>query len=311
MNEMMMLGIMVALSIAMILYALMPRKSEEDQEHLLRRMSGKRAHQEGDAGLGGPARASAARQMLEHVTPYAMRPVIPKSDEEMSNLRERLAQAGFRRETSVRYFLASKTLLGILLAVIALIVCGSKGHSFKQVIGYFTVAGAVGFMLPNLWLMLAVSQRKTKIRNGLPDSLDLLVVSVESGLALDASLQRVGDEMHNVHGDLSEELRITTLETQMGVPRSEALENMARRCGLEEMQALVEENRAKVVGRYRLTRRRIQWRTQRRRHIRLDIVPLPRHFFFVQENFGRPIVVHDICVLRCLLFINVQSWNYK
>jgi len=238
MNEMVLLGIMVMISIGMIIYALMPRKSEDDQEHLLRRMSGRRAHQESDT-ITRSSQVSTARQMLERVAPYAMKPVMPKSDEEMSNLREKLAQAGLRRETSVRYFLASKTLIGILLAVAALVVCWSKGYSPKQMIGYFTMAGGVGFMLPNIWLMLAVSQRQTKIRNGLPDSLDLLVVSVESGLALDASLQRVGDEMHNVHGELSEELRITSLETQMGVPRSEALENMARRCGLEEMQALV------------------------------------------------------------------------
>ncbi|NLX14000.1 MAG: type II secretion system F family protein [Phycisphaerales bacterium] len=238
MNEMILLGIMVAISIGMIAYALMPRKSEEEHERLLRRMSGRRAHQDAEAGPGSP-RVSTARQVLEHVAPYAMKPVMPKSAEEMSNLRERLAQAGLRRETAVRYFLASKTLLGIMLAITAVIVCWSKGHTPKQVIGYLTMAGGVGFMLPNIWLMIAVSQRQTKIRNGLPDSLDLLVVSVESGLALDASLQRVGDEMHNVHGDLSEELRITTLETQMGVPRTEALENMARRCGLEEMQALV------------------------------------------------------------------------
>ena len=81
--------------------------------------------------------------------------------------------------------------------------------------------------------------RSQKIRYGLPDTLDLLVVSVESGLALDAALKRVGEEMALVHPDISQEMRIATMESQMGIPRSEALENMARRCGVDEMRSLV------------------------------------------------------------------------
>jgi tight adherence protein C len=86
---------------------------------------------------------------------------------------------------------------------------------------------------------MAVRKRAEKIRNGMPDSLDLLVVSVESGLALDAGLLKVSDEMKNVHPELSEEMQIATLEAQMGVPRSEALRNMAQRTGVEEMRALI------------------------------------------------------------------------
>ena len=100
-------------------------------------------------------------------------------------------------------------------------------------------AGGVGFLCPNIWLSIAQRQRTDKIRDGLPDSLDLLVVSIESGLGLDAGLQRVGDEMRNVHPELSGEMQITTLETQMGVPRAESLEHLAQRCGIDEMQALV------------------------------------------------------------------------
>jgi tight adherence protein C len=109
----------------------------------------------------------------------------------------------------------------------------------KQVLGIAFFAGGCGFMFPNLWLSIAQRQRTEKIRNGLPDSLDLMVVSVESGLALDAALQKVSDDMENVHPELSEEMQITSLEGQMGVPRAEALEKMARRCGVEEVRSLV------------------------------------------------------------------------
>jgi tight adherence protein C len=62
---------------------------------------------------------------------------------------------------------------------------------------------------------------------------------VESGLALDAAIQRVGDEMKNVHPLLSEEFQIATVETQMGIPRAEALGNLAARTGVPEMRSLV------------------------------------------------------------------------
>lgn len=98
---------------------------------------------------------------------------------------------------------------------------------------------ALGFAAPDFWLSMATSKRAETIRNGLPDTLDLLVISVESGLGLDAAFQRVGDEMRLVHPALSEEIQIVTLESQMGIPRSEALMNLAQRTGIDEVRSLV------------------------------------------------------------------------
>jgi tight adherence protein C len=67
----------------------------------------------------------------------------------------------------------------------------------------------------------------------------MLVISVESGLGLDAAFQRVGDEMRNVHPILAEEFQIVTLESQMGIPRAEALANLATRTTLEETRSIV------------------------------------------------------------------------
>ena len=96
-----------------------------------------------------------------------------------------------------------------------------------------------GFLAPDLWLSSATAKRKDQIRKGLPDTLDMLVISVESGLGLDAAFQRVGDEMRMVHPLLSEELQLVTLESQMGIPRNEALVNLTTRTGLDEVRSLV------------------------------------------------------------------------
>ena len=125
---------------------------------------------------------------------------------------------------------------GLILSLVA----GFASHlALPMALGLGAFCTGAGMMLPDLWLALMTSGRKTKIRYGLPDTLDLLVVSVESGLALDGAIKRVGEEMAPVHPELSEEMRIATMECQMGLPRGEALENMARRSGVDEVRSLV------------------------------------------------------------------------
>jgi tight adherence protein C len=82
-------------------------------------------------------------------------------------------------------------------------------------------------------------RRQHRIRMGLPDALDLLVVSVEAGLGLDQALQRVGEELAFAHKDLCDELRLINLELRAGTARSEALHNLASRTGLEDVSSLV------------------------------------------------------------------------
>jgi mannitol-specific phosphotransferase system IIBC component len=124
-QDMIILAVLVAASVGMIIYSLLPARKQEE-EHVLRRMAGRRATDE--QPLAKSASRSAAKQMLEKVAPIAMRPVMPKSAEEMSTLREKLANAGFRHESATRYFLASKTIIGILLAGIGLTFAWGKGY---------------------------------------------------------------------------------------------------------------------------------------------------------------------------------------
>jgi tight adherence protein C len=229
--------VMLVLSVILVSYGLMPAK-RDDHDAFRRRMSGKRSPDDLTA-LRKRAKDSVAKKMVQKVAPYATRPVMPRNAEDMSRLNVKLANAGFRRENAVNLFLASKTILGILLGATAAIYTWGIGNDLQHVTGWTVFALAAGFMAPNLWLNMAVSRRADQIRRGLPDSLDLLVISVESGLGLDGAIQRVGDEMKHVHPVLSEEFQISTLEAQMGIPRAEALGNMAARTGTIEVKSLV------------------------------------------------------------------------
>jgi tight adherence protein C len=77
------------------------------------------------------------------------------------------------------------------------------------------------------------------MRLGLPDALDLLVVSVEAGLGLDQAIQRVSQELAFAHADLCDELRLINLELRAGKPRSEALHNLGERTGVDDIISLV------------------------------------------------------------------------
>lgn len=247
MTTLLMVAGLCVISVALIAYSLLPRKAG-DHDTVRRRMAGKKTGSDPDA-LRKQARESVAQKMVEKVTPFAVKPVMPQSDAEMSKLRVKLSNAGFRRDNAPTLFLASKTLLGVGCGLVALLICYSKSMDMQHLFGYSVFAAGLAFMAPNVWLSLAASKRSQQVKNGLPDGLDLMVISVEAGLGLDAAIQRVGDEMRNVHPVLAEEFQIACWETQMGIPRSEALDNLATRSGVPEMRSLVSVvNQAEKFG---------------------------------------------------------------
>ena len=231
------LGAMVVVSIALVVYALWP-KPDEEGDTIKRRMTGRRAQSQVKA-VRQKAAESVAKRVMKTVAPIAVRPAKKQDAEEMSKLRMRLATAGYRGEGAPTTFLASKTIVAICLGAAAAGYAWAKGSPLPTAAGIVMIGAGLGFLAPDLWLKSGISKRMEKIRHGLPDTLDMLVISVESGLGLDAAFQRVGEEMRSVHPVLAEELQLVTLEAQMGIPRTEALTNLSTRTGLEEVRSLV------------------------------------------------------------------------
>jgi tight adherence protein C len=98
---------------------------------------------------------------------------------------------------------------------------------------------ALGFFLPRFVLKRMIRDRQRRITLGLPDALDLTVICVEAGLALDQAMMRVGADLHHAHPDLSNEFHLVNLEMRAGKPRAEALRNLAARTGVDDIRALV------------------------------------------------------------------------
>ena len=101
------------------------------------------------------------------------------------------------------------------------------------------LALGLGFMLPEFWIQMRIRARQHKLRIALPDGLDLLVICVEVGLGLDQAMLRVAQELKIVHPELSEELQLVNLEMRVGKTRIEALRELGRRTGLDDLKTLV------------------------------------------------------------------------
>lgn len=234
--QLVIIGVLLLISIALTVYSLRPKQG--DREVVRRRLTGNRGEDD-VADIRERARQHAREDLVKKATPMLTKLIMPTSDEDQTNLRLKLACAGYRNPQGQTIFLASKSICAVVGLIIGVVYGITTAQELAMLMGATAFCAGLGFMLPNMWLSMAANSRKEKIRHALPDTLDLLVVSVESGLALDGALKRVGDEMAQVHKDISDEMRIATMEGQMGIPRGEALENMARRTGLEEVRSLV------------------------------------------------------------------------
>jgi len=227
--------IMLILSAGLIAYSIWSTRTDS-QQRMRRRLRADSARP------GLPVRpqteSTTGKWIKEKIAPALAKPVRSKSEENQSRLKVKLANAGFRREGATVIFLASKTLLGIGLLLLTLLAAAGSGHPVRTIFGLASISACVGFLLPNLWLWLAAKSRAEKLTHSLPDCLDLLVVCVEAGLGLDAAMQRVSQEMGNVHPELAEEFTLTNMEVQMGIPRSDALTNLATRTGVPEIKSL-------------------------------------------------------------------------
>jgi len=99
--------------------------------------------------------------------------------------------------------------------------------------------GGFGFFIPRFMLKRMIKDRQRRITVALPDALDLTVICVEVGLALDQALSRVGDDLKHSHPDLSDEFHLVNLEMRAGKPRAEALRNLSERTGVDDVRSLV------------------------------------------------------------------------
>jgi tight adherence protein C len=192
------------------------------------------------AGLAGPApeetkfadrQKERVRDTLANVGKLLPAP----STEKATRTQLLMIRAGYRSAEALMAMRGVKVIFPIA-ALAAVYFTGAYRYNAFMVP---VVAFALGFLLPDMWLTWRVSSRQHKLRKALPDALDLLVICVEAGLGLDQALLKVSQDMRISHPDLSEELQLVNMEMRIGKTRIDALRELARRTGLDDIKALV------------------------------------------------------------------------
>ncbi len=151
-------------------------------------------------------------------------------------IREKLEKAGNPVGWTVERVMAGKVVGFAAALIISLIVTVIMGLGFLFTLGVVVLASLAGYMAPNMYLYQQTYDRSEKIGRALPDAIDLLTISVESGLGFDAACAQVA---RNTEGPLSEEFARMLQEMQIGLGRSEALRSMADRSDLADLRSFV------------------------------------------------------------------------
>jgi tight adherence protein C len=187
-------------------------------------------------GAGGAALVKQQESLIPSLTPTIQRlaTFIPKSPKEMSRVQKRMARAGYHGLTPALIYTASELLAPVVFGGLIFLFVSGPAKILLTILG-----GMVGYLVPSVVLRRLTKQRQKVIENGLPDALDLFIVCLEAGSALDQAIVKTSQDLDVPYPPLAEELRMVTTEMRAGKPRLEAFKNFATRTGVDDVRALV------------------------------------------------------------------------
>jgi len=152
-------------------------------------------------------------------------------------LQNKLNLAGRPYGLSVNGFEVLKVIFLLVVGTFALWFTLALGIHLPVQAALVVSGGALGRYLPDVWLNNKIKARQKELRLALPNALDLLTISVEAGLGFDAAIGRLIEKFHNA---LSDEFAQVLNEIRLGRPRLEALDDMGRRSGVEELHTFIQ-----------------------------------------------------------------------
>ena len=167
----------------------------------------------------------------------------PQSEQEYSEVRLKLLQAGYRDKDAVRtyHFLQFALGIGLLVvgAVLAVVQKTTGEPTMQKTILTILIPAVAGYMAPKYWVTKRQQKRQEEIINGFPDSLDMMLVCVEAGQSLDQSILRVAGEIRAGFPALADEYEMVAHETKAGKDRVQVLRDMSERAGVPDVSSFV------------------------------------------------------------------------
>lgn len=199
----------------------------------------------------GPARSGKERKIslrrneshtpLHKILEKLEQHIVRANDQERSVLRTRMIQAGFMNETAIRVYYLVRVFLAVSLPVLFLLLAPilASEMSTQKVMIYAVGLCLAGLYLPYRYVEAKTVTRQRAISEGFPDAIDMMVVCVEAGLGFDATLLRVSEQIQRSHPILATLIGFVGLETRAGKTREEALQNLAMRAGVPDINNFI------------------------------------------------------------------------
>lgn len=204
----------------------------------LRRMSGTAATASASAASASIAEERPMADFAERLAAPIHR-LAPPSAAEAHKLQKKLMQAGYRAPSATIIFRAVQLATLVALPGMVALGCTFLGRPIASALLWILFAFVAGIFAPRYALDRMIRARHLRLRWGLADALDLLVISIEAGLGLNAAMLRISEELRDVHPDISTEFELANLEIRVGRERDEALRNLAERTGVDDLRSLV------------------------------------------------------------------------
>ena len=234
MPYLMALIVFMGIMIVFVGFARTPQVNTADMvQQRLQVYGGEKPLTEQEIELQKPFSERFLRPMIEYFGKLLSRNTPEKARQNLAN---QLDLAGRPGNLSPEDFGAVKIVAAVILLAIGLLLGLLSGNP-AMAAGGALVGGGLGYYAPTLWLNQKVQARRTAIQKGLPDAMDLLVIAVDAGLGFDAALSRVTDKYKNA---LSDEFAKVLREVSLGKPRLEAMDEMGRRSGVEDLHNFVQ-----------------------------------------------------------------------
>ena len=233
----MMLALLVFLAVAVLTFGVM---AAGHARGAVKRRAAGIAEYSGDAPVNeqNSLRGSslrAAQRLLDYTTKHYS---TAESGGDAKVLRRRLIQAGIYDTRAVGFFFIARTVLAVGLGLAAFflvpMVITLKGSIFWLAV---ILGGIIGYVGPSMYIDKRIAARRNEHQSGFPDFMDLLVVCADSGLSMEAGLERIGREMGDSYPSLCSNIHMTNLEIRAGRTMTEALEHFGDRLGLDEARS--------------------------------------------------------------------------
>jgi tight adherence protein C len=195
----------------------------------------------GNEGATHLNRTTLWNQLIQQFLGKFIRFSIPEEEIQLSDIRVKLSNAGYRGEAPLIIYYGIKTLFAFVVPAFYVIYAALnfRDVSLSKSAAFALFLCASGYYLPNFLLNYKIERRRQALFESFPDALDLIRICVASGLGIEAAVARVGAELYIISADLSEEFDILAMELRAGATRNDAFNNFAMRCGIEDIKALV------------------------------------------------------------------------